>query len=96
LSRTTTTTVRDGLIDSVGTDYVIWRDGETRLQVKFKDDSMLTKEDWALNFRGFEGKRAVISVDGPLYISMSVMPGHFEGTLRVIPGCAPVESVTAL
>jgi hypothetical protein len=93
---TNSTAVRAGVIDSVGADYLVWKDGDTRLQVNFKDDAMFSKEDWALSFYGHEGKRAVIPVDGLFYISTDIMPGDFEGSLRVVPTFVSVESVTRL
>jgi hypothetical protein len=94
--QTTRDAVRDGVIDSVGVDYVIWRSGKTRVRVKFKDGAEFRKEDYALFFSGHEGKQAVISVDGPFYISLDIMPGEFEGSIRVVPNYVAVESITTL
>jgi hypothetical protein len=88
--------VRKGVIESVGADSLVWRDSDTRLLVKFKDSAMFSKEDWALSFKGLEGKPAVIPVDGQFYISVDIMIGDFVGSLRVVPTYVPIDSVRLL
>lgn len=91
-----TTSVIIGKIENVGPDYIVWRNGDDKRRVEFKDSAMFTKEDSALCFRGHEGKPAAIPIDGPFFIAMDFMPGDFEGSLKVAPFHLAVESVKQL
>ena len=77
----------------MGTDYIRLHDGDDCLRVNFADDWMLTKEEWAAWFRGREGETVAIPFDGPFFIALDILPGDFEGSVRVIPFHFPLASV---
>jgi hypothetical protein len=87
--------VEVGTIASVGQDYIIWQNGAKKLCVTFADDWMFTKEDCAESFKAFIGKDAAIPVEGPFFIGLDFLPGHFDGSVRVIKLQHTVASVVA-
>jgi hypothetical protein len=87
------TTARFVKIGKAGADYVQLHDGDDCLKVNLADDWMLTKEEWAACFRGKEGKTVAIPVDGPFFIGFDILPGEFEGNVRVIPSYFPIASI---
>jgi hypothetical protein len=85
--------VRFVRVGKAGTDYVLLHDGNVGLRVKFADNWMMPKEDWAASFRGLEGKQAAIPVDGEFFIAVDFLPGDFDGCIRAIPAKFPVASI---
>ena len=87
------TTTRFVKVGEAGADYVQLHDGDESLKVNFADDWMLPKEEWAACFRGKEGKTVAIPVDGPFFIGVDILPGDFEGSVRVIQTYFPIGSI---
>lgn len=80
-------------VGEAGADYVRLHHGDESLKVNFADDWMLTKEEWAACFHGKEGKTVTIPVDGPFFIGVDILPGEFEGSVRVIQTHFPIRSI---
>jgi hypothetical protein len=85
--------VREVRIGKAEGDYVLLHDADGGIRVKFADDSMATKEEWANCFRGLEGKRAAVPVDGRFFIATDFWPGETDGCACAIPVYFPIVSV---
>jgi hypothetical protein len=85
-----------GNIDKVGPDYVLWSNGADKRRLNLADDWAMTKEDLAAIFHHHVGKLAAIPLDGPLFIAIDFMPGHFDGTVEGVPFTYSIASVERL
>jgi len=78
-------------IEEAGPDYVVLRDGDKGVRVKFADDETFTKEDSAAFFRPLQGKPAAIPVRGPFFIAVDFWRDDFG--VKVVPFPFTISSV---
>jgi hypothetical protein len=73
-------------------DSVLFRNRSSEIRVKFADNWLFTKEDSADLFRPFQGKQAVIPVDGPFFMAVDFRR-NLDGSFDVHPMHLAIASI---
>jgi hypothetical protein len=79
-------------VEKVETDRVVLRNSAGDIRVRFADNWAFTKEDSADLFRPFQGKQAVIPIEGPFFIAVDFQL-NVDGSFRVWPMHLAISSV---
>jgi hypothetical protein len=79
-------------VEKVEMDTVFFQNRSVEIRVKFADNWLFTKEDSADLFRPFQGKQAVIPLDGPFFMAVDFRR-NLDGSFDAHPMYLAIASI---